>query len=140
MVSDEPATILLDQNHRKASRIRNRLTVADGGEVIEPRARYHCVIDDDRAPIYEHYFGSASWESREIGPNRVRALGNRRTHRAEKHRIRAVKATDAPVGEGHYSTCVLQTRTHVQLHYWGCFASMSTNRMRQGCVPRLIHA
>jgi hypothetical protein len=23
---------------------------------------------------------------------------------------------------------------------YGCFASISTNRMRQGCVPRLIHA
>jgi hypothetical protein len=23
---------------------------------------------------------------------------------------------------------------------YGCFAAISTNRMRQGCVPRLIHA
>jgi hypothetical protein len=30
-------------------------------------------------------------------------------------------------------------KIHVPRAY-GCFASISTNRMRQGCVPRLIHA
>jgi len=93
LVGDEPLAVLFGQEHREASRARDRLAVLHPSKLVEAGRDHRVVGDDDGLALLDGVLVAAprQLEIGEVGPNCLAALGDDRAVRAEEYRIRRIE-------------------------------------------------